>query len=120
VNTHSHPTNKRAHGLANNITITMIFILTHTKFSKSFLQNKFKNTQNKDKQLINSLLKNDYMLLHSIYLLMEGSTLITLYYDFSSIRASPRAFSWNFAWHCSSLAATPRTPSMAPLNCGAP
>jgi hypothetical protein len=54
------------------------FILTHTKFSKSFLQNKFKNTKNKNKQLINSLLKNDYMLFHSVYLPMECSTLVTL------------------------------------------
>jgi hypothetical protein len=41
-----------------------------------------------------------------------------------ALRASPQASKWdsnsNFVWHCSSLAATPTTPSMAPLNCGAP
>jgi hypothetical protein len=43
---------------------------------------------------------------------------------FDCVRASPRASKWdsiwNFVQHCSRLAATPTTPSVAPLNCGAP
>jgi hypothetical protein len=73
-----HPTDYRAHGLINNI-ISKIVLYYHPHEPKTNFEIQILNTNlDKYKFSISLLL---VFKLYSVYLLMEGSTLATLYYD---------------------------------------